>query len=320
MSTEGGIKAIIAALVANIGIAISKFVAFALTGSSSMLSEAIHSVADSGNQILLLVGNKRSKKQADESHPFGYGRRRYVYGFIVAIVLFLIGGLFSLYEGLHKWQQPEPLNDWWIAVVVLVIAIGLESYSFRTALREANKSRGKRSLFGFVKAARQPELPVILLEDAGALIGLVLALLGVSASVITGDGRFDALGAMGIGTLLLVIAIFLAIEMTAMLVGESALPEEVAAIRKALESSSGVKRVIHLRTLHVGPDELLVAAKIAIHESDTGAQIARAINEAEVSLRSAVPSAKYIFLEPDLDRGRDADISVPGLDVADPND
>lgn len=320
MSTEGGIKAIIAALVANIGIAISKFVAFALTGSSSMLSEAIHSVADSGNQILLLVGNKRSKKQADESHPFGYGRRRYVYGFIVAIVLFLIGGLFSLYEGIHKWQQPEPLNDWWIAVLVLVIAIGLETYSFRTALREANKSRGKRSLFKFVKDSRQPELPVILLEDAGALTGLVLALLGVSAAVITGDGRFDALGAMGIGTLLIVIAIFLAIEMTAMLVGESALPEEVAAIRKALEDSSGVERVIHLRTLHVGPDELLVAAKIAIHDSDTGAQIARAINEAEVSLRSAVPSAKYIFLEPDLDRGRDADTSVPGLDVADPND
>jgi cation diffusion facilitator family transporter len=320
VSTEGGIKAVIAALVANIGIAISKFVAFAFTGSSSMLSEAIHSVADSGNQILLLVGNKRSKKQADESHPFGYGRRRFVYGFIVAIVLFLIGGLFSLYEGIHKWQQPEPLNDWWIAVVVLVIAIGLESYSFRTALREANKSRGKRSLFRFVKDARQPELPVILLEDAGALVGLVLALLGVSAAVITGNGRFDALGAMGIGTLLLVIAIFLAIEMTAMLVGESALPEEVAAIRKALEGSSGVKRVIHLRTMHVGPDELLVAAKIAIHESDTGAQIARAINDAEVSLRSAVPSAKYIFLEPDLDRGRDTDTSVPGLDVADPND
>ena len=238
----------------------------------------------------------------------------------MAIVLFLVGGLFSLYEGIHKWQQPEPLNDWWIAVVVLVIAIGLECYSFRTALREANKSRGKRSLFSFVKDSRQPELPVILLEDAGALVGLVLALLGVSAAVITGNGRFDALGAMGIGTLLLVIAIFLAIEMTAMLVGESALPEEVAAIRKALEDSPGVKRVIHLRTLHVGPDELLVAAKIAIHESDTGAQIARAINDAEVSLRSAVPSAKYIFLEPDLDRGLDAGSAAPGLDVAGPND
>jgi cation diffusion facilitator family transporter len=319
MSTEGGIKAIIAALLANIGIAISKFVAFAFTGSSSMLSEAIHSVADSGNQILLLIGNKRAKKQADESHPFGYGRRRYVYGFIVAIVLFLVGGLFSLYEGIHKWQHPEPLNDWWIAVVVLVIAIGLEGYSFRTALREANKSRGKRSLFGFVKAARQPELPVILLEDAGALTGLVLALLGVGAAVITGDGRFDALGAMGIGTLLIVIAIFLAIEMTAMLVGESALPEEVAAIRKALEDSPGVVRVIHLRTVHVGPDELLVAAKIAILESDTGSQISRAINEAEASLRAAVPSARYIFLEPDLDLGRDTDSRVPGLDVQDPS-
>ena len=320
MSTEGGINAIIAALMANIGIAISKFLAFAFTGSSSMLSEAIHSVADSGNQILLLVGNKRSKKQADESHPFGYGRRRYVYGFIVAIVLFLIGGLFSLYEGIHKWQHPEPLNDWWIAVLVLVIAIGLESYSFRTALREANKSRGKRSLFRFVKDARQPELPVILLEDAGALTGLVLALLGVGAAVITGDGRCDALGAMGLGALLIVIAIFLAIEMTAMLVGESALPEEVAAIRKALEDSSGVERVIHLRTMHVGPDELLVAAKIAIHESDTGAQIAQAINEAETALRSAVPSAKYIFLEPDLDLGLDADSAAPGLDVQNPND
>ena len=320
MSTEGGIKAIIAALLANIGIAISKFVAFAFTGSSSMLSEAIHSVADSGNQILLLIGNKRAKKQADESHPFGYGRRRYVYGFIVAIVLFLVGGLFSLYEGIHKWQHPEPLNDWWIAVVVLVIAIGLEGFSFRTALREANKSRGKRSLFGFVKAARQPELPVILLEDAGALTGLVLALLGVGAAVITGDGRFDAVGAMGIGTLLIVIAIFLAIEMTAMLVGESALPEEVAAIRKALEDSPGVERVIHLRTVHVGPDELLVAAKIAILESDTGTQISRAINDAEVSLRAAVPSARYIFLEPDLDLGRDTDSHVPGLlDVQDPN-
>ncbi|MSY98361.1 MAG: cation diffusion facilitator family transporter, partial [Actinobacteria bacterium] len=172
MSTEGGKKAIIAALMANIGIAISKFVAFIFTGSSSMLSEAIHSVADSSNQVLLLVGNKRSLKPADEKHPFGYGRRRFVYGFIVAVVLFLIGGLFSLYEGLHKWQDPEPLNDWWIAVLVLVIAIGLEAFSFRTALREANKSRGKRSLANFVKDSRQPELPVILLEDAGALVGL----------------------------------------------------------------------------------------------------------------------------------------------------
>lgn len=302
MSTEGGIKAVIAALFANLGIAIAKFIAFLFTGSSSMLSEAIHSLADSGNQVLLLVGNKRAKKGADEHHNFGYGRRRYVYGFIVAIVLFLVGGLFSLYEGIHKFQNPEPLTDWWIAVVVLLVAIALESFSFRTAVREANRSRGKRSMMKFVRDARQPELPVILLEDAGALVGLVFALMGVGLAVITGDGRFDAMGAMAVGTLLVVIAIFLAMEMTAMLVGESALPEQVTAIREALEGSPGVQRVIHLRTLHVGPDELLVAAKIAVAHGETGAEIAQDINEAEAAIRAAVPTAVYVFLEPDLDR------------------
>ena len=302
MSTEGGIKAIIAALLANLGIAIAKFVAFAFTGSSSMLSEAIHSLADSGNQILLLIGNKRAKKRADDHHNFGYGRRRYVYGFVVAIVLFLVGGLFSLYEGWHKWQDPEALSDWWIAVVVLLVAIVLESFSLRTAIREANRSRGKRSLAKFVRDARQPELPVILLEDIGALVGLLFALLGVGLAVITGNGRFDALGAMSVGTLLVVIAIFLAMEMTAMLVGESALPEEVSAIRTALERSEGVTRVIHLRTLHVGPDELMVAAKIGVAHCDTGLEIAKDIDDAEAAIRAAVPTAAYIFLEPDIDR------------------
>lgn len=303
MSTEGGMKAVIAALLANLGIAVSKFVAFIFTGSSSMLSEAIHSVADSGNQILLLVGNKRSTKAADEHHPFGYGRRRYVYGFIVAIVLFMVGGVFSLYEGIHKWQHPEPLDDWWIAVLVLLVAIVLEGLSFRTAVREANRSRGKRSLGRFVRDARQPELPVILLEDFGALIGLTFALIGVSLAVITDNGRFDALGAIAVGSLLVVIAIFLAMEMTTMLVGESALPEQVDAIRVALEGSAGVLRVIHLRTLHVGPDELLVGAKIAVAHSETGQDIAEDIDAAERALRAAVPTARYIFLEPDIDRG-----------------
>ena len=302
MSTEGGMKAVVAALLANVGIAISKFVAFAFTGSSSMLSEAIHSVADSGNQVLLLVGNKRSKKAPDAQHQFGYGRRRYVYGFIVSIVLFLVGGLFSLYEGFHKFQHPEDLSDAWIAFLVLGIAIVLEGFSFRTAVREANRARGKRSLFRFLRDARQPELPVILLEDLGALVGLVFALFGVSMAVVTGDGRWDGLGAMAVGTLLVVIAIFLAFEMAAMLVGESALPEEDAAIRAALASSPLVDRVIHVRTVHVGPDELLVGAKIAISKSDTGAEIAAGIDDAEARLRAAVPSAAYVFLEPDLDR------------------
>lgn len=305
MSTEGGIRAVVAAMLANMAIAVMKFVAFAVTGSSSMLSEGIHSVADSGNQVLLLIGNKRAKKAGDDVHNFGYGRRRYVYGFVVAIVLFLVGGLFSLYEGFHKWTHPEPLDAWWVAVLVLLGAIVAESISFRTALKEANRSRGGRSLFRFVRDARQPELPVILLEDFAALTGLVFALFGVGLAVITGNGRFDALGAMAVGTLLVVVAIFLAIEMTTMLVGESALPEEVAAIRAALESSDGVLRVIHLRTLHVGPDELLVAAKIAIANTATGVEVADDIDNAERALRAAVPTAKYVFLEPDIDRGAD---------------
>lgn len=302
MSTEGGMKAVIAALLANVGIAISKFIAFFFTGSSSMLTEAIHSVADSCNQVLLLVGNKRSKQTASARHNFGYGRRRFVYGFIVAIVLFLVGGLFSLYEGFHKFTHPEEVADAWIAFLVLGVAIVLEGFSFRTAIREANKARGTRSLPRFLRDARQPELPVILLEDAGALLGLVFALFGVSMAVVTGDGRWDGLGAMAVGSLLIVIAIFLAFEMASMLVGESALPEETEAITIALESTPGVSRVIHLRTMHIGPDELLVAAKIAIRHSQTGREIAQAIDEAETALRAAVPTAKYVFLEPDIDR------------------
>ena len=296
-------RAVLAALLANIGIAISKFIAFAFTGSSSLLTEAIHSVADSGNQVLLLIGNKRSKKGADAVHNFGYGRRRFIYGFIVAVVLFLVGGLFSLYEGLHKIQHPEEVRDAWIAFLVLGIAIVMESISFRTAVLEARKSKGHRSFARFLKDARQPELPVILLEDAGALVGLVFALCGVSLAVVTGNGVWDGVGAMAVGGLLVVIAVFLAMEMAAMLVGEAALPEEVTSIEAALESSDGVLRVIHLRTLHVGPDELLVAAKIAVAHSDTGLQIAADIDSAEAALRAAVPSARYIFLEPDIDRG-----------------
>jgi len=303
MSTEGGMKAVIAALLANLGIAASKFIAFFFTGSSSMLSEAIHSCADSGNQILLLIGNKRSKKAPDARHNFGYGRRRFVYGFIVSIVLFLVGGVFSLYEGIHKIQHPEKLEDAWIAFLVLFVAIALESLSFRTAIKEANHARGTRSFPRFLRDARQPELPVILLEDAGALVGLVFALFGVTMAVVTGDGRWDGVGAIIIGLLLVVIAIFLSMEMSAMLVGEAALPEEVEAIRLALESSDGVLRVIHLRTVHTGPDELLVAAKIAVAHSTTGAEIAQDIDDAEVKLRAAVPTAKYVFLEPDIDRG-----------------
>jgi len=304
MSTEGGTKAVIAALLANTGIAISKFVAFAITGSTSMLSEAIHSVADSLNQVLLLVGGKRSRRVADDHYQFGYGRVRYIYGFMVAIVLFMVGGIYSLYEGWHKWSHPEPVTDYWIAIGVLTIAIILETLSFRTAIIEANKVRGKRSFAKFVQDARQPELPVILLEDFGALIGLVFALIGVGAAVVTGDGRWDGMGAMAIGSLLIAIAVILVREMAGMLIGEGALPEEHAAVKAALESAPLVERVIHLRTLHVGPDALLVGAKIAITQFQTAEDIARGIDEAERLLRIEVPSTKYVFLEPDLDRSK----------------
>lgn len=300
MSTEGGIKAVVAALIANTGIAISKFVAFFISGSSSMLTEAVHSVADAGNQVLLLIGSNRAKQGVSAHHQFGYGRIRYVYAFIVAIVLFSVGGLFSLYEGLHKFQHPEPLSNPVVPFSVLAVAIGLESYSLRTALKEANHARGRRSLWQFIRAARQPELPVILLEDIGALTGLVFALFGVSMATLTGDSRWDGIGALSVGALLVVIAIILAIEMSSMLVGESALEEDQSKIRAAVESAGLTQSVIHLRTLYVGPDELLVAVKVAIDPKLGAADIASGIDELEVSVRAAVPAVKYLFVEPDL--------------------
>lgn len=300
MSTEGGLKAVIAAMLANGGIAVSKFVAFAITGSSSLLSEAIHSVADTGNQALLLLGNRRAKRIEDSAHNFGYGRLRYIYAFVVSIILFLLGGVFSVYEGVHKIQHPEELNRPSIAFAVLIIAVILEGISWRTAFREANRSRGSTSLLGYIRRARQPELPVVLLEDTGALVGLLFALFGVSMAVITGDGRWDGIGAMAVGVLLLVIAIFLAFEMASLLVGESALPEQEDLIRAAATATPGLGKVISLRTVHIGPDTILVALKVDATDIQSAADLARAINAAEVRIRQVVPSAQYIYIEPDL--------------------
>ncbi len=302
MSTEGGTRAVIAAMIANAGIAVSKFVAFIATGSSSMLSEAIHSVADTANQGLLLLGGKRAKRAPDPDHQFGYGRTRYVYSFIVAIIIFLLGGLFSLYEGWHKFHFPEPLEKVWIAYLVLGVAIVLEGWSFRTALGEANKSRGSRSLFRYVRESRQPELPVVLLEDGGALIGLVFALLGITAAEVTGDYRWDGVGALAIGTLLVVIAVFLAFEMASMLIGESALPEQEERIRAAVSGQRGVESIIHMRTLHTGPDELLVAVKVAVAAGTPSDEVADMIDAAEVRIRAELPTARWIYIEPDIRR------------------
>lgn len=300
MSTEGGKRAVIAAMLANSGIAVAKFVAWGITGSASMLSEAIHSVADTCNQVLLLFGGRHSRRGESRMHQFGYGRVRYVYGFVVAIVLFMIGGVFSLYEGIHKLQHPEPVNDPLVAFIVLGVAIVLEGLSFRTAFRESNKARGKLSLRQFIRAVRQPELPVILMEDAGALTGLVFALFGVSMATITGNGKWDGVGAISVGVLLVVIAIFLMMEMASMLVGESALPEQETLIREAIVGTPGVTAVIHMRTQHVGADELLIAAKIGVQEGVTAEDVAHTIDAAEVRMRAAVPEARYVYLEPDI--------------------
>jgi cation diffusion facilitator family transporter len=304
---HGGTRAIIAALIANVGIAISKFVAFLVTGASSMLAEAIHSVADSGNQVLLLVGGKRAAREATPQHPFGYGRDRYIYAFIVAIVLFSVGGLFAIYEGVHKLQHPEELTSPQWAIGVLVVAIGLESFSLRTAVKETAAVKSPQdSYWQFIRHARSPELPVVLLEDVGALTGLVLALLGVGLATITGNGVYDGLGTVAIGILLVVIAVILALETKSLLLGESATPEDQRKIIAALEGGTPPLSVIHMRTLHLGPDEVLVAAKIAVRHDDTAAGIAQAIDDAERRIRDAVPIARVIYLEPDLRRPAEA--------------
>ncbi|MEV0193642.1 cation diffusion facilitator family transporter [Kitasatospora purpeofusca] len=300
MSTEGGTKALVAALAANLGIAVSKFVAFAFSGSSSMLAEGVHSVADSGNQVLLLIGGKRAQREATPQHPFGYGRERYIYAFLVSIVLFSLGGMFAVYEGYEKIAHPHELDNWYWPVGVLVVAIGLEGWSFLTAFREAVKDKGAHGWPAYIRRAKAPELPVVLLEDTGALIGLVLALFGVGLTVITGDGIWDGVGTLCIGVLLIVIAFVLAVETRSLLLGESAHPEVVAQIRDALVDHDSVDRVIHMRTLHLGPEELLVAAKIAVPADSTAPEVAAAIDAAEVRIRRAVPIARVIYLEPDI--------------------
>lgn len=302
MSAEGGTKAIVAALLANTGIAISKFIAAGITNSASMLAEGVHSVADASNQVLLLIGGKAARKAASPAHPFGYGRERYIYAFIVSIVLFSIGGVYALYEGYHKLtDHGHGLETPLVAVIVLVVAIVLESFSLRTAVKESNAVRGTQTWTQFIKGSRSPELPVILLEDIGALVGLILALFGVGLSWITGNVIFDALGTMSIGVLLVLIAIVLAIEIRSMLIGESATLEDIAAIEGAIKQD-GTSTLIHLKTLHIGPDELLVAAKVGIDRTETGEQVAAEIDAAEGRIRAAVPKATIIYIEPDIHR------------------
>jgi cation diffusion facilitator family transporter len=302
MSEGTGKKAIMAALAANAGIAAAKFVGFLLTGSSAMLAEAVHSVADTSNQGLLLLGRRRAEQQADRLHQFGYGRDRFFFAFVVALVIFTLGSVFAIYEGIHKISRREPLSSPLVAIGILVVAVGLETFSFITAMAESRELRGDQTWWGFIRNSRNPELPVLLLEDAGALIGLVLALAGIGLAVLTGDAAWDGVGTLAIGILLGVIAIVLIVKMHSLLLGEGATAGEDAAIRAGLVDGTRIDRIIHLRTQYLGPEELLVAAKVGIVAGLDIATIATAIDDAEARVRAAVPTARVIYLEPDLYR------------------
>ncbi|GGH50027.1 cation diffusion facilitator family transporter [Microbacterium album] len=303
MSAHGGGKAILAAFLANLGIAIAKFIGWLISGSASMLAEAVHSVADAGNQVLLMLGGRKARRAADREHPFGHGRERYVYAFVVAIILFSVGGVFSIYEGVDKIRHPHELENVWLPIVILVVAIVLELFSLRTAVRESNLVRTKgQSWTSFVRHAKAPELPVVLLEDIAALTGLVFALFGVSLTAITGNSFFDALGTLMIGTLLILVAIVLGIETKSLLVGEGASESDFDKIVAAIEKGPEVEKLIHIKTLYVGPEELLVAAKIGLPQDKLVADASSDINSVEARIRAAVPAARIIYLEPDVYR------------------
>jgi cation diffusion facilitator family transporter len=306
-------RAVFAAFGANLGIALVKFVAFVITGSASMLAESVHSVADAGNEVLLIIGRGRSRRPRSEEHPFGFGRERYFYGFVVSVMLFTVGATFSVYDGIHKILNPEPVRSPGVAFAVLGLSAVLEAFSLRTGVAEANRVRGGRSWGSFIRRTKAPELPVVLVEDLAALIGLAFAFAGVGLAVLTHDERWDGAGSLAIGLLLAGAAGILAVETKSLLIGESASADMQATIVAALEDGPEVLRVIHLRTVHISPDSLLVTAKIAVRDTDTATQIAAGIDAAEKRVRAAVPIATTIYLEPDIYRPARADQTDPSI-------
>jgi cation diffusion facilitator family transporter len=303
MASEGhGAKAVIAAFFANLGIAIMKFIGFVFTGSGAMLAEAVHSTADTGNQLLLLLGGRKARKTADEAHQFGYGRERFFWAFVVAVMLFSVGALFSIFDGVEKLQNAHKLEATEWAVGILLGAIVLEAISFRTGIHEARKVKRNTSWWRFIRTAKNPELPVVLLEDLAALLGLVIALAAVVTADVTGDPKYDAIGSLAIGVLLAVVAIVLAIEMRSLLLGEAADPEVQQRIAEVIKADERVESLIHLRTEHLGPDEILVAAKVEFAPHLTLRELADVVNDIEASIRGAVPDAAVIYLEPDVTR------------------
>ncbi|GAB3431071.1 cation diffusion facilitator family transporter [Flindersiella endophytica] len=296
---DGNVRATLAALLANVGVAISKFVAFAFTGSSAMLAEAAHSVADSGNQVLLLIGRKRATRAPSTEHPFGFGGSRYLYAFVVSVVLFSIGGLFSLYECYRKISDPHPLETWYWAIGVLLVAIALEGFSLRTAVSVSRRGRGNSGWIAYVRKAKAPELLVVLLEDFAALVGLTFALIGVTLTILTSNPLFDALGSGAIGLLLIFVAVVLALEIQSMIIGEAASPEEIDRIEQALCGVPAIQQINDLRTLHLAPDELLVVAKVAVADGGDASEVLRTVTAAEQEIRENATVSATVYVVPE---------------------
>ena len=296
---EGSTRAILFALGANFGIGVAKGAAAWYTNSGAMLAEAIHSFADTANQLLLLLGLKRARRPVSDEHPLGYGKAIYFWSFLVALLLFSMGGMFSVYEGVHKLLHPEMPRSPWVAVLVLVVAIALEFGSLRAALAEVRRVQGRRNLLGWFRTSRQSELLVVVGEDIAALIGLVLALAAVLATMLTSNPLFDALGTIAIGVVLILVAIAVGIEVKSLLIGESAEPETVAAIRDFLAARPEVAEVYRLITLQLGL-ELMVAVKARMQERSDAARLIESVNRVEAALRSAFPEVRWIFFEPDV--------------------
>lgn len=296
---DGGLRAIIAAFFANLGIMVAKIIGFIFTGAASMLAEAVHSFADTSNQGLLIMGNSLAKRKETPQHPFGYGRERYFWAFMVALMIFSLGSLFAMYQGITKLMNPHEVESHIWAVGILSVAIVIEGISLRIAVQEVNKIRGKQSMWSFIKRSKVPELPVVLLEDLGALIGLVLALVGIGLTMITGDARFDAIGSLSIGILLGVIAIVLSIEMRSLLIGESATPETIAKLKKCIQDQPDILNLLVLKTQHLGPEELLVVIEAEFSKDLSSDELCDAINRLEERIQEEVPIAKKIYVEPD---------------------
>ncbi len=297
MASQGNsTRAILFALGANLAIAATKGVAAFITGSGAMLAETVHSLADCGNQGLLLLGLRQAKSPPSPDYPLGYGKAIYFWSFLVAVMLFTVGGMFSLYEGVHKLQHPEPIRFWWAAVGVLTVSIVAEAISMKACLTEVNKSRGERSLVRWFRESRQAELIVIFGEDLAALLGLIVALAAVSLAVITGNLIWDAIGTLIIGTLLIVIAVFIAIEVKAMLIGQSADPVLNADMRAFLEARPEIERVFNLITLQMG-DDIMVAVKARMNH--TAHPVGETINTVEVAFKQRFPHVRFSFFEPD---------------------